>query len=126
MPGARVVDAIEAAGGATKDADLTPINLARILSDGEQVMVTADPPPATAQPTAPSGAASGVDTNGLVNLNTATADELDQLPGIGPALAERICQWRDQNGGFSAVDELQEVSGIGEQRFAELQPLVTV
>lgn len=126
--GSRVVDAIEAAGGATPDADLTPINLARILADGEQVLVTADPPPPqAAPPAAPQGAGSAPPAPaGPVNLNTATAADLDTLPGIGPALAGRILEWRAQNGRFTTIDELREVAGIGEQRFAQLEPLVTV
>ncbi|TDE00797.1 ComEA family DNA-binding protein [Jiangella asiatica] len=127
--GARVVDAIEAAGGAAAEADLTPLNLARVLTDGEQVVVTAQPPPG--QPVAPPPAQPGTtDPNGQpagpIDLNTATAAELDTLPGIGPTLAGRILAWREQNGRFTTVDELREVSGIGEQRFAELEPLVTV
>ncbi|WP_092622792.1 helix-hairpin-helix domain-containing protein [Jiangella sp. DSM 45060] len=123
--GSRVVDAIEAAGGATPDADLTPINLARVLTDGEQVLVTADPPPA-APPVPPGGSAAAPTTQAPVNLNTATAAELEALPGIGPALAGRILDWREQNGRFTSIDELREVSGIGEQRFAQLEPLVTL
>lgn len=125
--GSRVVDAIEAAGGATPEADLTPINLARVLTDGEQVLVTADPPPHAAPPAAPPGSGATAPTPAVpINLNTATAAELETLPGIGPALAGRILAWRDQNGRFTTVDELREVAGIGEQRFAQLEPLVTV
>ncbi|TDC47849.1 ComEA family DNA-binding protein [Jiangella ureilytica] len=125
--GSRVVDAIEAAGGATPEADLTPINLARVLTDGEQVLVTADPPPQAAPPAAPPGSGSPAPTpTGPINLNTATAPELETLPGIGPALAGRILAWRAENGRFTTVDELREVAGIGEQRFAQLEPLVTV
>ncbi|MBB5791991.1 ComEA family DNA-binding protein [Jiangella mangrovi] len=123
--GSRVVDAIEAAGGATPEADLTPINLARVLTDGEQVLVTADPPPQAAPPAAPPGSTAPAPT-APVNLNTATGTELETLPGIGPALAGRILEWRTQNGRFTTVGELREVSGIGEQRFAQLEPLVTV
>ncbi|RIQ12416.1 ComEA family DNA-binding protein [Jiangella rhizosphaerae] len=123
--GSRVVDAIEAAGGATPDADLTPLNLARILADGEQVLVTADPP-AAAPPAPPAGSPGSATPSVPVNLNTATAAELETLPGIGPALAGRILDWREQNGRFTSIDELREVSGIGEQRFAQLQPLVTL
>lgn len=124
--GSRVVDAIEAAGGATPEADLTPINLARVLTDGEQVLVTADPPPAAAAPAPPAGGPATATPSAPVNLNTATAAELETLPGIGPALAGRILDWREQNGRFTSIDELREVSGIGEQRFAQLEPLVTL
>ncbi|WP_198664257.1 helix-hairpin-helix domain-containing protein [Jiangella endophytica] len=126
--GSRVVDAIDAAGGATPDADLTPINLARVLADGEQVLVTADPPPAAppAQPAPPAGDPPEATSSRPVSLNSATAAELESLPGIGPTLAGRILDWREQNGRFTSIDELREVSGIGEQRFAELEPLVTL
>lgn len=121
--GSRVIDAIDAAGGPTDEADLTPLNLARILNDGEQVLVTAEPPPVP--PGSPEGGGSG-GTDGVVNLNTATGADLESLPGIGPALAQRILDWRHRNGRFSSIDELREVSGIGEQRFAELESRVTV
>ncbi|WP_051426206.1 ComEA family DNA-binding protein [Jiangella gansuensis] len=127
--GTRVVDAIEAAGGPTAEADLTPLNLARVLTDGEQVIVTAEPPagqPAVPPPPDPGAGVPVGPPAGPVNLNTATAADLDTLPGIGPTLAGRILEWREQHGRFTTVDELREVSGIGEQRFAELEPLVAV
>lgn len=133
--GSRVIDAIEAAGGATDEADLTPINLARVLADGEQVLVAAAPPPGapptvvggSSQPSrATAGPTAGATPGALINLNTASVAELETLPGVGPTLAGRIVQWRDEHGGFSTVDELHEVAGIGEQRFGEIAPLVTV
>ena len=119
--GSRVLDAVEAAGGPLQGVDLTGLNLARLITDGEQILVGV-PPPAGAD-AAPSGGSAGV---GLVNLNTSSAEQLEALPGIGPALAGRILAWRDQHGQFGSVEELQEVSGIGPAIFAELADLVTV
>jgi len=130
--GSRVTDAIERAGGATPRADLSAINLARPLVDGEQVRV---PEPGEAVPPAgapgPGGTAGGTSGaagagNGLVNLNTASQADLEELPGVGPVLAQRILDWRTEHGRFTTVDELGEVSGIGEKTFAQLQPKVTV
>jgi competence protein ComEA len=123
--GSRVLDAVEAAGGAEAGVDLTGLNLARFVGDGEQVLVGI-PAPADGAPTGAGGQPAGASTGGLVNLNTATLDQLDTLPGIGPTLAERILQWRQQHGRFSSVDELQEVSGIGPRKFEQLVDLATV
>jgi len=122
--GARVVDAIKAAGGARPGVDLTGLNLARLLVDGEQVVVGGAPPSGAAAEAVPSSAASGPAT--LVNLNTATETELDTLPDVGPVTAASILQWRDQHGGFTSVDELLEVDGIGEVTLGKLAPYVTV
>jgi competence protein ComEA len=111
--GSRVADAIAAAGGLLPGATTQGLNLARRLSDGEQVLVGAPAPGAAASP-------------GALDLNTATADQLDALPGVGPVLAERIVAWRDAHGPFASVDQLREVSGIGERKFAELRDLVRV
>ncbi|HEX6233854.1 MAG TPA: ComEA family DNA-binding protein [Jiangellaceae bacterium] len=118
-PGSRVVDAIEAAGGATSGVDLTPLNLARVLTDGEQVAVGIDPPPQAAADPGAAGAAT-------VSLNSASAEQLATLPGIGPTLAARIVQWREQNGRYTAVDELLEVSGIGPAKYDAIAGLVTL
>ncbi len=130
-PGARVADAIAAAGGATADADLTGMNLAAKLADGDSIVLS-DSPTAAA---APGG---GVTTGGvvresadapgssLVNLNTADEAALDSLPGVGPVMAQNILAWRDANGTFTSIDQLQEISGIGPSRFAQISPLVTV
>ena len=117
--GARVDDAITVAGGADRGALLDQLNLARPLRDGEQIHV-----PAAGD--AASDAAVAQDGSGLVNLNRASVTELEELPGVGPVLAERIIAHRETNGGFRSVNELQQVSGIGEKTFAELQDLVTV
>jgi competence protein ComEA len=122
--GSRVVDAIKAAGGARAGVDLTGLNLARVLTDGEQVVVGGTPPSGAAAEAVPSGAPSGPAT--LVNLNTATESELDTLPDVGPVTAASILQWRDQHGGFTSVDELLEVDGIGEVTLGKLAPYVTV
>ena len=121
--GARVQDAIEAAGGALPGTDLSFVNLARPLRDGELILVGVSPPPGVPQ------AAAGGDGGGVpgkINLNTATPAELDTLPGIGPELATRIVAYRAEHGGFRSVDELRQVSGIGESRYAEIKDLVTV
>lgn len=133
--GARVADAIAAAGGAKPEADLTGVNLAARLGDGDSVVVGSSP--------GPGGVASGVteaggntDTaansggsapsGGLVNLNTADAAALDTLPGVGPVMAQNILAWRETNGRFTSVEQLQEISGIGPSRFAQISALVTV
>lgn len=121
--GSRVVDAIEAAGGMADGIDLTTLNLARIVADGEQIFVGVDPPPGAA---ADAPAAAPGMSGGLVNLNTATPEQLGTLPGIGPALAARIVQWREQHGRFTAVEELLEVSGIGPAKYEAVAPLVTL
>lgn len=127
--GSRVDDALRAAGGALAGVDVGVLNLARRLVDGEQVLVGVDPPPGAPQGAAPGPSgqkpakASG---GGPVDLNTATAAELDALPGIGPVLAQRIVDWRTEHGRFASVDQLREVTGIGESKFRDLQPAVTV
>lgn len=131
--GSRVADAVEAAGGVTVRGDPASVNLARPVVDGEQVVVVrhgsapvalgAVPGPVVGgNPSLGAGAAPA----GPVDLNTATLEQLDALPGIGPVLAARILDWRSANGRFSSVDELGEVSGIGEATLADLRPAVRV
>lgn len=117
--GSRVDDAVRAAGGPVAGADLGLLNLARRLVDGEQVLVGVDPP-------AGAPAAGGGTAGGLLNLNAASTSDLDGLPGIGPVLAQRIVDWRTENGPFASVDQLREVTGIGEAKFQDLQAKVTV
>jgi competence protein ComEA len=124
--GSRVDAALSAAGGATHKADLASVNLARRLVDGEQIVVLRK-----GQGTAPLGvpepSADGSASPGQpVDLNTATLEQLDGLPGVGPVLAQRIIDWRTAHNRFSSVDELSEVSGIGEKTLADLRPLVHV
>ncbi|MDT7546160.1 MAG: competence protein ComEA [Actinomycetota bacterium] len=116
--GARVDDALRAAGGALPGASLVGLNLARKLADGEQVLVGLEA--STAAPGAVAGAA------GSVDLNTADVTALDALPGIGPVLAQHIVDWRTEHGRFASIDQLREVPGIGESKFASLKAKVRV
>ncbi|GAA4492257.1 hypothetical protein GCM10023191_027950 [Actinoallomurus oryzae] len=125
--GSRVIDAIKEAGGVRPGAKTGTLNLARRVVDGEQILVgvTATPAPGAPPPAAPG--ASGTSVPGApLDLNTATAGQLDQLPGVGPVLAQRIVDYRTQHGGFRSVDELRQVSGIGEAKFADVKDLVRV
>lgn len=120
--GARVADALEEAGGVRPRVDLSTLNLARPLVDGEQLLVGV--PGAGASPaTGPVGAPGA---SGLVNLNTADAAALEQLPGVGPVTAASIIAFREEHGGFTSVDQLLDVSGIGEATLAEIAPHATV
>ncbi|WSL21788.1 ComEA family DNA-binding protein [Streptomyces sp. NBC_01283] len=131
MPaGSRVADALKAAGGVRRGADTDGLNRARLLIDGEQVVVGAPvtEPAAPGAPAAPGvGAAEGATGAGPaapIGLSTATAEQLDELPGVGPVLAQHIIDYRTEHGGFRSVDELREVNGIGDKRYADLQNLV--
>ena len=122
LEGDRVVDAIEAAGGARRGADLGALNLAAVLVDAQQVLVPRTGEAAAgAAPTAGSGP-----SQQLVNVNTATPTELEELPGIGPVLAEAIASYREEHGPFTSVDQLEDVSGIGPVTLGEIRDLVTV
>jgi competence protein ComEA len=120
--GARVIDALRAAGGARPGVDLGGLNLARVLTDGEQVVVGGGvmTGPAATAPT------SGSPVTGLVNINTADETALESLPEVGPVTAQAIITWRSQHGGFTAVDQLLDVDGIGDATLAKLTPYVTI
>jgi competence protein ComEA len=125
--GARVADAIEAAGGAQPDTDLSFVNLARKVQDGELLAIGVTPPPGVAigpdgTGPGPSGAASA----SPLNVNVATAAQFETLPGIGPVLAQHIIDYRTRHGQFRSVDELRQVDGLGAARFAQIKPLVTM
>ncbi|MDQ1739943.1 MAG: competence protein ComEA, partial [Pseudonocardiales bacterium] len=122
-PGARVDDAVRAAGGFLRGVDPVTVNLARKLADGEQVLIGVAGSGAPAS--AGSGAAPGPAT-GPLDLNSATLAQLDALPGVGPVLAQHILDWRTGHGRFDSVDQLNGVSGIGDSKFADLKPLVAV
>lgn len=124
--GSRVVDALEAAGGARRGVDLTGLNLARPLVDGEQVLVGVAAPAGVAGTLGGGGTGTAPPSGGLVNINSADQPALETLPGVGPVTAQSIIAWRIDNGGFSSVEELLEVDGIGEATLAKLAPLVTI
>lgn len=127
--GARVADAVAAAGGAVPGADLSGVNLARRVNDGEQIVVgvAAQPPsPTGASPPGASAPTSGDAGPGLVDLNRASSDDLQQLPRVGPVTAEKIIAHREQHGPFTSVEQLLEVPGIGEGTLSGLRDLVTV
>ncbi|MCL6580970.1 MAG: ComEA family DNA-binding protein [Firmicutes bacterium] len=138
--GSRMIDAVKVAGGVTAEADTNAVNLARLIGDGEQVYVP------SRQETARLGSSAGLPTSGgsaavgwaagtvpsggaltvKLDLNTATQAQLEALPGIGPALAARIIQYRQEHGPFRTPEELLNVSGIGEKKLAEIRPYITV
>lgn len=149
VAGDRVVDAVAAAGGVTDDAAVGALNMARMVGDGERILVPtpADveaglvPDPAAGSipagggmpSTSAGGTANGTvdgagvrDDQGRLDLNGATVADLEELPGVGPVIAERVIAWRDANGGFEAVGQLREVTGIGEKTFQSLADLVVV
>ncbi len=125
--GSRVDDALDAAGGAKSGADTRSLNLARLLVDGEQVVVGFDVPLMGTGPPAGGAVVSTTDASiAPVDLNTATAEQLDTLPGIGPVTAQAMLTWRAENGAFTSVDELLEVSGIGDATLSDIAAYVYV
>jgi competence protein ComEA len=120
--GARVVDAIRAAGGARPGVDLSALNLAQVLTDGEQVVVGGPPAPAGV----PAAASGAPPTAALVDLNTADQTALESLPEVGPVTAQAIIAWRTEHGAFTAVSQLLDVDGIGDATLAKLTPYVTI
>ena len=130
--GARVADAIAQAGGPLRGTDLTPLNLARRVADGEQILVglpqpAPGPDPGPGGPLAAGAGGGGPPTaGGKIDLNRATAEQLDTLPGVGPVTAQRILDWRARHGRFSSVEQLREIEGIGERRFGQLRDQVTI
>ena len=121
--GSRVWDAVQAAGGLTADADLNAINLARVLRDEDHIVVFSveDNMPTTA-----TIGADAVQTDGRININTATSEELQALSGVGPAIAGNIIRHREARGGFATIEEIMNVSGIGERIFENLRDSIRV
>jgi competence protein ComEA len=128
-PGARIQDAIAAVGGLSNDADLSTVNLARRLRDGELVVILALPAP-DSTPVLPTvgvdDAVPAEDPRARININSATAEELEALPSIGEVIAARIIAYREQNGPFRSVDDLIHVEGISDRTIDEIRNLVTV
>ena len=135
--GARVTDALELAGGPTAKAELAAVNLAAPVADGQQILVPERGAPAVASAPAASvpassGGALGVSsvggstTGALININTASLEELDRLDGVGPSTAQKIVDYRTENGGFKTIDEIKEVPGIGDAKFAAMKDSITV
>ncbi|MBA3276328.1 MAG: ComEA family DNA-binding protein [Chloroflexia bacterium] len=121
--GSRLQAVVEAAGGLAPNADASHLNLAARIGDGEHITISAMPTLAT-----PSDGGNGTpadSASSLININTSGVSELDQLPGVGPAIAQRIVDYRETNGPFDSVDELAEIDGISEAMVEELRPLVT-
>lgn len=127
--GSRVADAIAAAGGITAEADITGLNVATVLADGDSVVVgTAGMPPGSGNVSGagPATGSTAAAVSGPLDLNSADNAALQELPGVGPVMAGNIIAWRDANGPFTSVDQLQEITGIGPARYAQLTPLVVV
>lgn len=134
--GSRIVDAIKEAGGATKEADLSQINLAYELQDGQKIYIPNKNEKISEYITMSSGNNVIIEENNSsaeterkenkVNINTANVNELDNLPGIGPSLAQRIIEYREENGNFKSIEELQNVKGIGDAKYSDIKDNVTI
>ena len=127
-PGSRVIDAIKAAGKQLKGVSVTDINLAEVLTDGQQIIVGA-PPVTKASSKSKSkkvGASKGKITSGTININTATVAQYEQLPGVGAVMAARILAYRTAHGPFASIDDLTKVSGMGKSKFANLKSFVRI
>jgi competence protein ComEA len=125
--GSRVQDAIAAAGGLTSAGDAGELNLAAVVEDGAQVVIGTRAKPRGEVRGASGGSGAGQTSGtGKISLNTATLEQLDTLPGVGPVTAQKILDWREQHGRFTAVSELQEVDGIGPKTYADIEPNVRV
>jgi competence protein ComEA len=127
-PGARLQDAITAAGGLTEEADLSTVNLARRLRDGELIVIVPQPVPGSTPrvPLAGAGDAATADESRVrININTATSEELEALPGVGEVIAKRIIEYREQHGPYRSVDDLIHVEGISDRAIDGIRELVT-
>lgn len=120
--GSRVIDAVRRAGGPRRGVDLSSLNLARLVVDGEQILVGG----AGAAPVSSAGPSTATGPATLVNLNTAAADALEALPGVGPVTAQKIVAWRTAHGAFTAINDLLQIGGIGPKKLAELAPFLTL